>query len=81
MVAFVHQSLFNELLQALHVHVIYDLGEDSKSIGFVHLVISLLNVFGEATDHNEDLIFISFKFLLNLALKLAYLNKDIHQSS
>jgi hypothetical protein len=60
MVAFIHESLFNELLQALDVHVINDLSKHSEGIGFVHLVISLLNVFGEATDHYEDFVFISF---------------------
>jgi hypothetical protein len=45
MVTLIHQSLLNELLQALHVLLIDDLSQHSQCIRTHDLVLRLLDVF------------------------------------
>jgi len=55
-VTFIVQSLFNELLKTLDVLLINDLGQHAKSVCAHDLVVTLLNVFGQARYNNENLV-------------------------
>lgn len=57
MVTLIHQRLLNELLQTLHVLLINDLGQHSQCIRTHDLILGLLDIFREAGNHNENLIF------------------------
>ena len=57
MVTLIHQRLLNELLQTLHVLLINDLSQHSQSICTHDLILGLLDVFREAGNHDEHLIF------------------------
>lgn len=70
-VAFVDKSLSQELFDVLQILFFDNFGQSSESICLKHVIISLLNIFGQTTDNNKYLIFIYVKFL----------NEHVHKSS
>ena len=71
MVAFVNKSLSQELFDVLNILFLDNFRESSKSICLKHVIIGLLNIFGQATDNDENFIFIYVKFL----------DEHVHESS
>jgi hypothetical protein len=70
-VALVNESLSQELLDVLKILFFNNLGQSSKSVSLKHVIISLLNIFGQATNNNENLILINVKLL----------DEHVHKSS
>ena len=63
MLTFAEQSLFNEFVQGLNILLINDFCQYSESIGFYHIILSLLDIFAQTWNHDENLIFIYFELL------------------
>jgi len=62
-VALAHERLLDELVKGLHIVVVDDLRQHSQRVCFNHIVFSLLDVFGQALNDNEYLVFVGLKLL------------------
>lgn len=61
MIAFADQGLLNKAIETLHVLFVNDLCEDSESVGLNHVVVTLLDIFAQTRDDNEDFILVDFE--------------------
>jgi len=63
MITLVDKSLSQELLDVLKILFFDNLGQGSESVCLKHVIISLLNIFGQTTDNDEHLVFIYVQLL------------------
>ena len=61
MVTLIDESLSQEFFNVLQILLVNDFGKYSESIGLEQIIICELNILGEATDDDEDFIFIDIK--------------------
>jgi hypothetical protein len=62
MVALVNESLSQKLLDVLKILFFDNFGQSSESVCLKHVIIGLLNIFGQTTDNNKNFILIDIKF-------------------
>ena len=71
MITLAQESLLDKTIQTLNVLLINDFCQDSESVSLNHVIVTLLDIFGQARDDDKDFVLIDLKLF----------DEDVHEAS